>query len=81
MEDLKQQILNLMQNWFEKNYPIDCPSYKDELKQARELLDSIYILVKNYDEHTDSIIKRIKEEKGLPPICDNENHTSGITYI
>ena len=48
MQDLKQQILNLMQNWFEKNYPVDCPSYKDELKKASELLDNIYTLVKNY---------------------------------
>ncbi len=49
MGNLKQQILNLMQNWFEKNYPVDCSSYKDELKKTRELLDSIYILVKNYE--------------------------------
>lgn len=49
MNNLKQQILNLMQDWFEKNYPVDCPSYKDELKKASELLDSIYNLVKNYE--------------------------------
>lgn len=49
MNNLREQILNLFQNWFEKNYPVDCPSYKDELKKVSELLNNIYILVKNYE--------------------------------
>lgn len=49
MNNLKEQILNLYQNWFEKNYPVDYESYKDALKKASELLTSIYNLVKNYE--------------------------------
>lgn len=49
MNNLKEQILNLFQNWFEKNYPVDCESYKEELRKASELLTSIYNLVKNYE--------------------------------
>ena len=49
MNDLKNQILNLFQDWYEKNYPVDYESYKDELRKASELLTSIYNLVKNYE--------------------------------
>ena len=79
--DLKSQILELYQNWYNE-YAFDTwHPYKEEIRRLTELLEQIYILVKNYEEHTDSTIKRIKEGKGLPPIYDNENHTSGITYI
>jgi len=81
MNNLKKQILNLFQNWYYE-YAFDAwHSYKEEIRRLTELLEQIYILVKNYEEHTDSTIKRIKEGKGLSLICDNENHTSGITYI
>lgn len=49
MNNLKEQILNLMQDWFEKKYPVDCVSYKEELRKASELLTNIYNLVKNYE--------------------------------
>jgi len=49
MNSLKKQILNLYQNWFEKNYPVDYESYKDALRKTSELLTSIYNLTKNYE--------------------------------
>lgn len=81
MNNLKEQILNLFQNWYDE-YAFDTwHTYKEEIRRLTELLEQIYNLVKNYDEHADSTIKRIKKEKGLSPVYDNENHTSGITYI
>lgn len=49
MNNLKNQILNLMQNWFEKNHPVDWESYEVELQKTRQLLTEIYNLVKNYE--------------------------------
>ena len=81
MNNLKEQILNLYQNWYDEyNFDTWHPYY-EEIRLLSKLLKQIYNLVKDYEETTDSTIKRIKEEKGLSPICDNEDHTSGITYI
>lgn len=81
MNNLKEQILNLFQNWYDE-YAFDTwHTYKEEIRRLAELLKQIYNLVKNYEEHADSTIKKIKEGKGLSPVYDNENHTSGITYI
>lgn len=81
MNNLKEQILNLFQNWYDEYAFNTQHTHKEEIRRLTKLLEQIYILVKNYDEHADSTIKRIKEGKGLSPVCDNENHTSGITYI
>lgn len=79
MNNLKEQILNLFQNWYDKYASDTWHSYKEEIRRLTELLEQIYILVKNYDEHADSTLKRIKEGKGLFPVCDNEEHIPGIT--
>lgn len=81
MNNLKEQILNLFQNWYNEYVFGTWHTYEEEIRRLAELLEQIYILVKNYDEHADSTLKRIKEGKGLSPVCDNENHISGITYI
>jgi len=50
MNDLRQQILDLFQNWYEENFPVDWASYEFYLRKANELLTKIYTLVKNYKE-------------------------------
>lgn len=81
MNNLKEQILNLFQNWYDE-YAFDTwYTPEEEIRRLTNLLKQIYNLTKNYEEPTDSTIKRIKEKKSLFPIYDNENHTSGITYI
>jgi hypothetical protein len=81
MNNLKEQILNLFQNWYDKYASDTWHSYKEEIRRLTELLEQIYTLVKNYDEPLDSALKRIKEGKGLAPIYDNENYIPGITYM
>lgn len=50
MSDLRQQILDLFQNWCEENFPVDWASYEFYLRKASELLTKIYNLVKNYKD-------------------------------
>lgn len=50
MNNLKQQILDLFQTWYEENYPVDWTTYKAELDKAYKLLTKIYNATKNYEE-------------------------------
>lgn len=50
MNNLKQQILDLFQTWYEENYPVDWTTYKAELDKAYKLLTKIYNITKNYEE-------------------------------
>ena len=58
MNNLKEQILNLYQDWYYE-YAFDTwHSYKEEIRRLNELLEQIYILVKNYDKPADPTIKK-----------------------
>lgn len=49
MNNLKEQILNLFQNWYDE-YTFDTwYTYREEIRRLTELLKQIYILVKNYE--------------------------------
>ena len=48
MNDLKNQILQLYQNWYDK-YAFDTwHSYEEKIRRLQELLGQIYSLVKEY---------------------------------
>lgn len=50
MNSLKEQILNLYQNWYDK-YAFDTwHPYKEEIRRLTELLEQIYNLVKEYKD-------------------------------
>ena len=67
INNLKNQILQLYQDWYDE-YAFDTwHPYKEEIRRLTELLKQIYNLVKNYEEHTDSTIKRIKKRKRSVP--------------
>ena len=49
MNNLKEQILNLYQNWYDE-YNFDTwHSYYEEIRLLSKLLKQIYILVKDYE--------------------------------
>lgn len=49
MNNLKEQILNLFQNWYDE-YAFDTwHTYKEEIRRLAELLGQIYNLTKNYE--------------------------------
>ena len=49
MNNLKEQILNLFQNWYDE-YAFDTwHTYKEEIRRLAELLEQIYNLTKNYE--------------------------------
>jgi hypothetical protein len=50
MNNLKEQILNLYQDWYDKNAFISWQSYEEKIQQLTELLRQIYILVKEYKD-------------------------------
>ena len=48
MNNLKEQILILFQNWYDE-YAFDTwHTYKEEIRRLSELLEQIYNLTKNY---------------------------------
>ena len=49
MNSLKEQILILFRNWHDEYVYDTWHSYKEEIRRLGELLDQIYILVKNYE--------------------------------
>lgn len=50
MNNLKEQILNLFQNWYDK-YAFDTwHPYEEEIRRLTELLEQIYNLVKEYKD-------------------------------
>lgn len=49
MNNLKEQILNLFQNWYDECAFDTWHTYREEIRRLTELLKQIYNLVKNYE--------------------------------
>lgn len=50
MNNLKKQILNLYQDWYDKNAFDTWHTYKEEIRRLAKLLEQIYNLVKEYKD-------------------------------
>jgi len=50
MNNLKEQILNLYQDWYDKYAFVNWQPYKEKIQQLTELLEQIYNLVKEYKD-------------------------------